>query len=46
MTRKPGKARTTDPGAALIALRVKDMEPVLAAIKKMKTPIITTSRAP
>jgi len=44
--RKPGRARTTDPGAALIALRVKDMEPVLAAIKKLKTPVITTSGAP
>ncbi|MGA2879830.1 MAG: VOC family protein [Bryobacteraceae bacterium] len=44
--RKPGQARTTDPGAALIALRVKDIEPVLAAIKRMKVPIITTSGAP
>jgi catechol 2,3-dioxygenase-like lactoylglutathione lyase family enzyme len=44
--RKPGQARHTDPGAALIALRVKDMEPVLAAIKKMNVPIITTSGAP
>ncbi|HTB18432.1 MAG TPA: VOC family protein [Bryobacteraceae bacterium] len=44
--RKPGQPRHTDPGAALIALRVKDMTPVLAAIKKLKTPIITTSGAP
>jgi catechol 2,3-dioxygenase-like lactoylglutathione lyase family enzyme len=44
--RIPGQARHTDPGAALIALRVKDMEPVLAAVKKMNTPIITTSGAP
>jgi catechol 2,3-dioxygenase-like lactoylglutathione lyase family enzyme len=44
--RKPGQPRHTDPGAALIALRVKDMEPVLAAVKKMSTPIITTSGAP
>ena len=44
--RKPGQARHTDPGAALIALRVKDMEPVLAAVKKMNVPIITTSGAP
>ncbi len=44
--RKPGQPRHTDPGAALIALRVKDMEPVLAAVKKMNTPIITTSGAP
>jgi catechol 2,3-dioxygenase-like lactoylglutathione lyase family enzyme len=38
--------RHTDPGAALIALRVKDMEPMLAAVKKLNTPIITTSGAP
>jgi catechol 2,3-dioxygenase-like lactoylglutathione lyase family enzyme len=44
--RKPGQPRHTDPGAALIALRVKDMEPVLAAVKKMSVPIITTSGAP
>ena len=44
--RKPGQARHTDPGAALIALRVKDMETVLAEIKKLNTPIITTSGAP
>ncbi len=44
--RKPGQARHTDPGAALIALRVKDMDPVLAAVKKMNVPIITTSGAP
>jgi catechol 2,3-dioxygenase-like lactoylglutathione lyase family enzyme len=44
--RKPGQARHTDPGAALIALRVKDIEPVLAAVKKMNVPIITTSGAP
>jgi catechol 2,3-dioxygenase-like lactoylglutathione lyase family enzyme len=44
--RKPGQPRHTDPGAALIALRVKDMEPVLAAVKKMNVPIITTSGGP
>jgi catechol 2,3-dioxygenase-like lactoylglutathione lyase family enzyme len=44
--RKPGQARHTDPGAALIALRVKDIEPVLAAVKKLNTPIITTSGGP
>jgi catechol 2,3-dioxygenase-like lactoylglutathione lyase family enzyme len=41
--RKPGQARHTDPGAALIALRVKDLDPVLAAVKKMHVPVITTS---
>jgi catechol 2,3-dioxygenase-like lactoylglutathione lyase family enzyme len=46
LDRKPGQPRHTDPGAALIALRVKDMEPVLAAVKKMNVPIITTSGGP
>jgi catechol 2,3-dioxygenase-like lactoylglutathione lyase family enzyme len=44
--RHPGTPKHTDPGAALIALRVKDMAPVLAAVKKMNSPIITTSGAP
>jgi len=44
--RKPGTPKHTDPGAALIALRVKDMEPVLTAVKKLNTPIITTSGGP
>src|SRR5208337_2961023 len=44
--RHPGQPKHTDPGAALIALRVKDMEPVLAAVKKDNVPIITTSGAP
>jgi catechol 2,3-dioxygenase-like lactoylglutathione lyase family enzyme len=44
--RHPGVPQHTDPGAALIALRVKDMAPVLAAIKKDHVPIITTSQAP
>ena len=44
--RHPGTPKHTDPGAALIALRVKDMAPVLAAIKKLNTPIITTSGGP
>jgi catechol 2,3-dioxygenase-like lactoylglutathione lyase family enzyme len=44
--RHPGTPKHTDPGAALIALRVKDMAPVLAAIKKLNSPIITTSGGP
>jgi catechol 2,3-dioxygenase-like lactoylglutathione lyase family enzyme len=44
--RHPGTPKHTDPGAALIALRVKDMAPVLAAVKKDNVPIITTSGAP
>jgi catechol 2,3-dioxygenase-like lactoylglutathione lyase family enzyme len=44
--RHPGVPKHTDPGAALIGLRVKDMTPVLAAIKERNDPIITTSQAP
>jgi catechol 2,3-dioxygenase-like lactoylglutathione lyase family enzyme len=44
--RHSGVPKHTDPGAALIALRVKDMAPVLAAVKKDNVPIITTSGAP
>ena len=44
--RHPGRPKHTDPGAALIALRVKDMAPVLAAIKKRNDPIVTSSGAP
>jgi catechol 2,3-dioxygenase-like lactoylglutathione lyase family enzyme len=44
--RHPGRAKQTDPGAGLLALRVKDMAPVLAAIKKRNDPIVTSSGAP
>ena len=44
--RHPGIPKHTDPGAALIALRVRDMTPVLTAIQKDHVPIITTSQAP
>jgi len=44
--RHPGQPRHTDPGAALIALRVKDLDPVLAAMKKDKVPVITTGGSP
>lgn len=44
--RHPGRAKHTDPGAALLALRVKDIGPVLAAIKKRNDPIVTSSGAP
>lgn len=46
VARHPGVPMHTDPGSALIALRVKDMAPVLAAIKRRNDPIITTSGAP
>ncbi|MGD0136277.1 MAG: VOC family protein [Bryobacteraceae bacterium] len=44
--RRPGRPKHTDPGAALLALRVKDIAPVLAAIKKRKDRIVTSSGAP
>ena len=44
--RHPGRPRHTDPGAGLLALRVKDMAPVLAAIKRRGDPIVTSSGAP
>ncbi len=44
--RHAGRARHTDPGAGLLGLRVKDMTPVLAAIKKRNDPIVTSSGAP
>ncbi len=44
--RHPGRAKHTDPGAGLLALRVKDMTPVLAALRKRNDPIVTTSGAP
>jgi catechol 2,3-dioxygenase-like lactoylglutathione lyase family enzyme len=44
--RHPGRPKHTDPGAGLLALRVKDIAPVLAAIKKRKDPIVTSSGAP
>ncbi len=44
--RHPGQPKHTDPGAALIGLRVKDLDPVLAAIKRGNIPVITTGGAP
>ena len=44
--RHPGQPKHTDPGAALIALRVKDLEPVLTAVKKGNVPVITTGGGP
>lgn len=44
--RKPGQALPTDPGAADIQIRVRDIEPVFAAIKKTGATIITRSGAP
>ncbi|MCU1338949.1 MAG: hypothetical protein JWO19_4530, partial [Bryobacterales bacterium] len=40
---KPGQARPTDPGAAVLILRMRDLDPVLAAVKKAGAPIVTRS---
>ena len=44
--RKPGQPRHTDPGAADLALRVRDLDSVVAAIKKAGAEMITRSGAP
>lgn len=44
--RKPGQPMHTDPGAADLQLRVRDMDAVFAAIRKSGAPIITRSGAP
>jgi catechol 2,3-dioxygenase-like lactoylglutathione lyase family enzyme len=44
--RHPGRAKHTDPGAGLLALRVKDMAPVISALKKRKDPIVTVGGGP
>lgn len=44
--RHPGVPKHTDPGAALVALRVRDLAPVMAAVKRRHDPIITSSGAP
>lgn len=44
--RKAGQPMHTDPGAANLQLRVRDIDTVFAAIKKSGAPIITKSGAP
>jgi len=44
--RKPGQARPTDPGAGIFIVRVRNIDPMLAAIKKAGAPIVTRSGAP
>lgn len=41
--RKAGQARPTDPGAADLILRVRDLDAVLAAARKAGAPIVTRS---
>lgn len=45
--RKPGRAaRQTDPGAGTLVLRVRDLDAVVTAAKKLDAPIVTRSQAP
>lgn len=43
---KPGQARPTDPGAADLMLRVRDLDAMLEALKKAGAPIVSRSGAP
>lgn len=42
----PRQARPFDPGAAILVLRVKNLDSIVAAVQKRNDPIVTTSRAP
>jgi catechol 2,3-dioxygenase-like lactoylglutathione lyase family enzyme len=44
--RHAAQARPFDPGAAILVLRVKNLDPIVAAVRKRNDPIVTTSRAP
>jgi catechol 2,3-dioxygenase-like lactoylglutathione lyase family enzyme len=44
--RKPGQARATDPGTAGLMIQVRDLDPVLAALKKAGAPIASRSAGP
>jgi catechol 2,3-dioxygenase-like lactoylglutathione lyase family enzyme len=43
---KPGQARATDPGTAGLMIQVRDLDPVLAALKKAGAPIVSRSFGP
>ena len=44
--RKPARPRLTDPGAPHMKILVRDLEPVMAAVKKRGADVITRSGAP
>jgi catechol 2,3-dioxygenase-like lactoylglutathione lyase family enzyme len=46
VTRTPAQPQIWDPGAPHMKILVRDLEPVVAAVKKLNAPILTTSRAP
>jgi catechol 2,3-dioxygenase-like lactoylglutathione lyase family enzyme len=45
-TRTPGQPQLWDPGAPHLKIFVRDLAPVVAAIKRLNAPILTTSGAP
>jgi catechol 2,3-dioxygenase-like lactoylglutathione lyase family enzyme len=46
VARTPAQPQVWDPGAPHMKILVRDLEPVVAAIRRLGAPIITTSRAP
>ena len=46
VARTPAQAQIWNPGAPHMKILVRDIEPVVAAVKKLNAPILTTSRAP
>ena len=46
VTRTPAQPQIWDPGAPHMKILVRDLEPVMAAVKKLNAPILTTSRVP
>jgi len=46
VTRTPAQPQIWDPGAPHMKILVRDLEPVVATVKKLGAPILTTSKAP
>jgi catechol 2,3-dioxygenase-like lactoylglutathione lyase family enzyme len=46
VARTPAQPQIWDPGAPHMKILVRDIEPVVAAVRKLNAPILTTSRAP
>jgi catechol 2,3-dioxygenase-like lactoylglutathione lyase family enzyme len=44
--RTPAQPNISDPGAPHMKVLVRDIEPVVAAVKRLNAPILTTSKAP
>lgn len=46
VTRTPAQPQIWDPGAPHMKILVRDLEPVLGAVRRLNAPILTTSKAP